>query len=460
MFVVSFFVSLNAFLAVPSVADAQVAPSCTIAATPNPVVSGGSITLNWSSQNGTAASLTDFGTVGLNGSVTLTNVTTGKTYILQVTNGTGSVSCSTQVTIGSSNNNNGIVPTCSIEASNAYVGRNQPVQLSWNTSNGVSAAISNLGGVQLNGSTTVYPQSTTTYILTVTGNGASNSCSRTVTVDQNYTGVPKCTLGADPVLIYNNTGSTTLTWTTQDATNVSIAGIGTVAANGSYTVYGVSGPRTYVLTATGVNGTRTCTETVFGQGTTGGYYGSNFVQQVGSQSTTGTPENPGCYIDVSPKNVGTGNAVLSWNAAGAYAATISGIGSVATSGTNAITPKHTTTYTLTAFGANGVTRTCSTTATVAGTIDPYTYASNAYLNNYYNGAYSNSTYSDVVDTRYTYGKPHVSVYSQYNYGSSRGRNVVALNDVPYTGAADVFGALFSLVSAITAGYGATKLRLA
>lgn len=460
MFVVSFFVSLNAFLALPTVADAQVAPTCSITASPSPVTSGGSVTLSWYSQNGSTATLTDYGTVGLTGSVAVPNVTAQKTYVLNVTNGSGTVSCSTTVTVGTTNGNgSGVVPACAIDSNVSRIGRNQPVQLSWSTNNGISATLSSIGNVQLNGNMTVYPQATTTYILNVTGNGVSNSCSRTITVDQNYTGFPKCTLGADPVLINNNTGSTTLTWTTEDASSVSIGGIGEVAANGSYTVYGVSGTRTYVLTAVGPNGSHTCSETVYGNGSVNGYNDGNFVYQVGNQSTTGTPENPGCYISVSPRNVTNGQATLSWIAAGAYSATISGMGSVATSGNNAIAPQHTTTYTLTAFGANGVTRTCSTTANVSGTIDPYTYLANT---GYGSGVYTRSNTSNDYNDIYSY-YARTYPYAQRAYGQGSpvsGRRVVSLNDVPYTGVEDVFGALFSLATLVTSGYGATKFRFA
>jgi hypothetical protein len=460
LFVVSFFVTTNALLAIPSVADAQVAPTCSVYASPSQVSSGGNVVLNWSSNNGTAATLTDFGTVGLNGSVSLSNVTTGKTYVLTVSNGSASVSCSAVVTIGTTSGGTGVTPTCSIDASSTLVGRNQPVSLTWSSTNGVAAAISSVGSVPLSGTQTVYPQSTTTYILTVTGNGVTNSCSRTVTVDPSFTGVPKCTLSSDPVLISNSTGSTTLTWTTQGATSISIDGIGQVAANGSQTVYGVTGTKTYTLRVTGPNGSHSCTQTVFGQGTVNGYNGgSNFVQQAGNMSTTGDAQNPGCYINVNPANVSNGVTTLSWLAAGAYSATISGMGNVATSGSNAVTPNGTTTYTLTSIGANGVTRTCATTAYVAGTVNSGTYASNTQNTNY---AYPMPTYS----TQYQFGGVAGSNSNAYSYSgavspvSYGGRNVVALSSVPYTGFSDVFGALFSLATLVTSAYGATRMKFA
>lgn len=456
VFVVSFFVSVGAFLAVPSVSDAQVVPTCSISAQPQQTVSGGTVALTWNSSNGTTASLTDFGSVGLNGSVSVANVTSQKTYVLTVSNGSASTSCSTTVTIGTTSGGTGVTPTCTIDASTSRVAPGQAVTLAWNTNNGISAALSSVGSVPLSGIQTVYPQSTTTYILTVNGNGTSNSCSRTVTVDTSYTGIPKCTLSADPVLVNNSTGSTTLTWTTQDATSVHISGVGDVQPNGSYTVYGITGERTFVLTAQGNNGVKSCSHTVWGNGTNANTSGgSNYIPVTGPQTTSGTPTNPGCYISVNPTYVTNGSTVLSWNAAGAYSATISGIGNVATSGTYAIAPTRTTVYTLTSIGANGVTRTCSTTARVEGSVANYYGAQNTYpyAYNQYNQypQYNQYGYDDVYNPYSTYQR------AQYSSGSYRYR--VPLSSVPYTGFADVFMPLFSLATMVTSGYGLTRFRL-
>jgi hypothetical protein len=76
--------------------------------------------------------------------------------------------------------------------------------------------------------------------------------------------LPKCTLGANPVLVYSP-NTTTLSWTTAQADSVQISDVGTVASTGQYTVQNVFGTRNFTLTANNTYGPRTCSVTVFGQ---------------------------------------------------------------------------------------------------------------------------------------------------------------------------------------------------
>jgi GH18 family chitinase len=62
-------------------------------------VTGGNVTLTWTSQNATAASIDQgIGTVGLNSSTTV-NVTSTKTFCLTLTNGSTSIICTSAVTV-------------------------------------------------------------------------------------------------------------------------------------------------------------------------------------------------------------------------------------------------------------------------------------------------------------------------------------------------------------------------
>jgi hypothetical protein len=91
--------------------------------------------------------------------------------------------------------------------------------------------------------------------------------------------LPKCTLGANPVLV-GDPYTTTLSWTTQNATSVSISDVGTVSAVGQYTVSNVNSTRTFMLTAYNSYGPRTCSVTVYGQGvSTGTNYTTNYPYQ-------------------------------------------------------------------------------------------------------------------------------------------------------------------------------------
>lgn len=254
--------------------------------------------------------------------------------------------------------------------------------------------------------------------------------------------LPKCTLGANPVLVNSSPYSTTLSWTTENASYVTITDVGTVAATGQYTIPAVYGTRTFVLNATNAYGTRSCDVVVYGQAPNYGSYGTAIPVYNESTGLTGTAQNPGCYISVTPAAGASSNAyVLNWVGAGALSATISNVGNVATSGSQAVTVSGTTVYTLTVFGLNGVSRTCSTTAYVAGSYDPYA----AYAYPY--GSYGYRNYSDV---QYPYG---------YTRSGAYGRGaVVPLSRVPYTGPIeDVVSGVFSLATLVTSVYGMRRI---
>ena len=136
-------------------------------------------------------------------------------------------------------------------------------------------------------------------------------------------------------------GSSTLRWTTMNATSVTVSGVaGTQTANGSLSVTPAS-TTTYTLSATGAGGTATATATV-----------------------TVNPASPTVVSFVAtPATVTAGqSSVLKWTTVNATSVTISGVaGPQAANGTLSVTPTSTTTYTLTATGPGG-------TATAAATV--------------------------------------------------------------------------------------------
>jgi hypothetical protein len=277
--------------------------------------------------------------------------------------------------------------------------------------------------------------------------------------------LPKCTLSANPVLV-SSPYTTTLSWFTENASTVSITDVGTVAATGQYTIANIYGTRVFVLTATNAYGTRNCNVTVYGQGYTGTQGGGSVIQQYNpSTGTTGTVENPGCYIAVNPSVIanGTNSTTLSWVGAGALSASISGIGNVTTSGSQSIYPTGSTTYTLTVFGLNNVTRTCSTTVQMASSAGSY-YGGAQYGTQYAN-QYAYPAYSDYSDYSYGqnayddlafYGTPAYQQPQPAYYTGSRGR--VPLSRVPYTGPVeDMVAGVFSLSVLVSSIYGTRRL---
>ena len=158
---------------------------------------------------------------------------------------------------------------------------------------------------------------------------------------------PTATLAASPTTIMEGQ-TATLSWTTTNATSASIDnGVGAVqpVSAGSVTVT-PSTTTTYTLTATGSGGTATAQATI--------------TVQVGPPTAT---------LTASPTSITSGQtATLTWTTTNATSATIdNGIGAVTpvSGGSVTVGPSKTTTYTLTATGADG-----SVTAHATVTVQP------------------------------------------------------------------------------------------
>jgi peptidoglycan-associated lipoprotein len=143
-------------------------------------------------------------------------------------------------------------------------------KLTWASTDAVDANIDGIGKVDTSGSQTVTPLKTTTYNFSAMGPGGSATGSATVNVNTQ----PTATLTLNPTeLKYHKIGdkvlqqdSTTLTWSTSNASTISIDPIGTVAATGSQTIQAnpkqtTVGPidetDTYTLNASNVCGGQT-----------------------------------------------------------------------------------------------------------------------------------------------------------------------------------------------------------
>jgi hypothetical protein len=134
----------------------------------------------------------------------------------------------------------------------------------------------------------------------------------------------------------------TLTWTTSNASSVSISpGIGTVGTSGSTTVT-PSSTTSYTLTATGRSGNPASS----------------------SASVTVLPRIPPTIGTAQIRIQSGQSTTLSWSAPASVQVFISGAGSFGASGTTQVKPENTTIYTLTANYMDGTALTASTTLTV------------------------------------------------------------------------------------------------
>ncbi len=335
----------------------QSAPSCTITVNPHSVQMGGSVSIVWSSNNATSATLTDFGSEPVNGSRSVSNINSNKTYVLTVTGPGGTATCQDSVVVQESP-----APYCTISANPSSIQYGGSSTLTWSSNNATSAVINHsIGSVGVNGSYVVSNiYSTKTYIMTVyNAQGQSANCQTTIYVNEIQSN-PSCTINANPNSIQQG-GSSYLTWSSSNAISANLSTIGSVGVNGSQTVYPYN-TTTYVLTVYGQNGQSAQCQTTVNIGV-----------------VYNNP--PSCWISISNNNqydYNNSQATLSWGSSNATSAYINpNVGSVSTYGTRVVYVSGYQVYTMTVYNAQGQSATCQTQTTqippyVALTQIPYT----------------------------------------------------------------------------------------
>jgi hypothetical protein len=162
-------------------------PTCTLTASPNVINHAGDpVTLSWNSTYATVGSISGIGSVNPSGSTTV-YPSGSQTYTGVFTGQGGSVTCSTSVTLNFVPPPPPVynAPTCWLNLSRTLIyGTNQPVVLSWGSSNANYGVINQgVGNVSSSGSRNVYPNGSTTYVATFYGyNGQTVTCSASVNV--------------------------------------------------------------------------------------------------------------------------------------------------------------------------------------------------------------------------------------------------------------------------------------
>ena len=232
-------------------------PNCSIdnfTANPNTINQGASSTLSWNTTNCTSVSINQgIGNVSVDGTRTVTpGVTT--TYTLTATGSNGS-----SVTKTATVNVNPVNNTCVINnfiANPGTINQGGTSSLAWYTSDCAYVKLyngNNLIGTYygMSGNQAVTPNQTTTYTLKGYNANGSVSSTKTVTVIVNPI-IQNCTINsftANPTTI-NSGGSSNLSWSTTNCTNVTISNLGyNVPVNGTQAVWPTV-TTTYTLTAT------------------------------------------------------------------------------------------------------------------------------------------------------------------------------------------------------------------
>jgi uncharacterized cupredoxin-like copper-binding protein len=290
---------------------------------PLTISSGQSATLTWSTGGNSATLDNGIGVRPPSSSISVSPTTT-TTYTCSATGTADGTPRTAQVTITVSQ-----VPTATFSASPTTIAQGASSTLTWSTTNATTITIDNgVGSKPASGTASVSPSVTTTYTLTASGTGGTTTKTATVTVVP----PPTVTFTAIPSAVNPGQGST-LSWTTTNATSVSIdSGLGLQPLNGSANVL-PSQTTTYTLTATGTGGTT--------------------MRQVTVTVSTG----PTLTFTASPSTINAGqSATLTWATTNATTVSIdNGIGLRPANGSLVVTPLTTTVYAMVATGPGGTT---------------------------------------------------------------------------------------------------------
>ncbi|MCL2102346.1 MAG: hypothetical protein FWH22_11615, partial [Fibromonadales bacterium] len=223
------------------------------------------------------------------------------------------------------------LPTVIFNVDQEMVSSGQSATLSWIVTNATEVSIEGIGSVSLQGSRRVRPSETTTYTLVATGDGGVRRETLEVAVES--APGPGIVFSASPEAVQKGQFAT-LTWMVTEATEVSIEGIGKVAAQGTRRVrVEEPGITAFTIVATGPGGTKT--------------------ESVEIEVLAGPP--PVIIFTASSESIQAGQTVtLNWQVTNATEIEIdNGIGKVPARGTKRMKPEASTVYTLTAIGEGG-----------------------------------------------------------------------------------------------------------
>jgi hypothetical protein len=303
-------------------------------ASPTNIDAGQKATLSWTVAGASSVSISPgIGSVNAQSGSTQVSPQQTTTYTLTANGPGGSVNATAIVSVGG-----GTAPQIiRFEASPLTIQPGQQSTLSWSTNGGSQVAISSVGAVTANGSTTVTLQQTTTYTLSVTGtNGETVTAPVTVTVAAGP--LPQVsTFVATPAAI--TAGQTTqLCWKVINATSISITpAIGTNLNANDCAAVSPSQTTTYTLTATNASGQIQANTTV----TVGQVQILSFTAAPATSSAAGAP------------------VTLSWTTANATSVILTGADippqTLPVNGSLVVHPITNSTYTLTAYGPGGQT---------------------------------------------------------------------------------------------------------
>lgn len=327
-------------------APASVAAS--ISASPSSTTAPDSTMITWSSANATSVAVTgpSLNSTSASGSQSVSGLAVGThTFTIIAQGNGGPVTQSTMVTVTAATS-----VAASISASPSTATAPGSTTITWSSANATSVSVTGngLSSTATSGSQAVTGLAAGSYDFTITAQGPGGPATQTATVVVTSPASVSGSISASP-----SSGteplSTMITWSTANATSVSVSGpsLNSTAASGTQNVSALAaGTHTFTLTAQGSGGPITSTATVTVSPPTPTVTGS-----ISASPTTATAP---------------GATTLTWSTANASSVAVSGPGlaSTSTNGTQTVTglAAGTHTFTLTAQGNGGpITRTATVT---------------------------------------------------------------------------------------------------
>jgi hypothetical protein len=314
--------SASTFVSVAS----PITPSINLSLSPSSILYNGSTTLTWSSTNATSVVSSNFGATDVNGSITLTNQTQSRTFSITVRSADG-VQRTESVSLSVASQ---IIPTITLTASPSSIISGESTTLTWSSTNATSVVSSNFGATDVNGSTvrTNQTQSTNYNITVASADGTQRTANASLTVDS--IPLPTATISASPSSVDYN-GSTTVTWSTSNATSLS-SNFGETALSGSKTFTNLTQDDVYTITATNTSGSVSASANV----------------------SVGAPPKTLLTLNASPESIGNGGSTtLTWSTTNATSLS-SNFGVTALSGSTTLSGLvETKEYEATATGPGG-----------------------------------------------------------------------------------------------------------
>ena len=228
-----------------------------IVADPNSVPYNGKSTITWYPNNATSCTASG-GSDGWAGprSTTqgsfLTGPLTVNTIFYIKCMGNGGTTPQKSVTVNVANQP-ALNPSVNLVADPTNIKRGESSSLSWTTENAISCSASWTTSSATSGYKTVSPTSTTDYSITCYGASGTTPAHDSARVTVSNVLQPSVNLVADPTSIKKGESST-LSWTTNNATSCSASWLSSTATGGSKTVYPTS-TTDYSITCYGASGT-------------------------------------------------------------------------------------------------------------------------------------------------------------------------------------------------------------